>query len=145
MWKPRSSLRAVVAGLVAVGASVVLVPQAAANSFTETLGDATGETITVTYNDGDDQFCVNYAPSRVRGYYTVELRPDNPRRGPSHTFDVIQGKGTKCVSLARAYEDTPLLLQARQQLVGLRRNTLLFIVPYSEWSVSMSWADQSLC
>ena len=67
MWKPRSSLRAVVAGLVAVGASVVLVPQAAANSFTETLGDATGETITVTYNDGDDQFCVNYAPSRVRG------------------------------------------------------------------------------
>ena len=106
MWKPRSSLRAVVAGLVAVGASVVLVPQAAANSFTETLGDATGETITVTYNDGDDQFCVNYAPSRVRGYYTVELRPDNPRRGPSHTFDVIQGKGTKCVSLARAYEDT---------------------------------------
>ena len=63
MWKPRSSLRAVVAGLVAVGASVVLVPQAAANSFTETLGDATGETITVTYNDGDDQFCVNYSPS----------------------------------------------------------------------------------
>jgi len=106
MWKPRSSLRAVVAGLVAVGASVVLVPQAAANSFTETLGDATGETITVTYNDGDDQFCVNYAPSKVRGYYTVELRPDNPRRGPSHTFDVIHGTGTKCVSLARAYEDT---------------------------------------
>lgn len=54
MWKPRSSMRTVVAGLVAVGASVVLVPQIAANSFTETLGDATSETITVTYNDSDD-------------------------------------------------------------------------------------------
>ena len=106
MWKPRSSMRTVVAGLVAVGASVVLVPQTAANSFTETLGDATSETITVTYNDIDDQFCVNYASSRVRDYYMVELRPENPRRGPSHTFDVIQGKGTKCVSLAQTCEDT---------------------------------------
>ena len=96
----RDLIKTAAIGSVFVGALAVGAP-ASANSFGPT-GSGTGNLGTVSYDDGADQFC---ATATQHYGLSVELKPENSRRGPSYTIRAAQGE-TKCVSLARAYEDT---------------------------------------
>ena len=96
----RSLIKTAAIGSAFVGALAVAAP-ASANSFGPT-GSGTGNLGTVSYDDGADQFC---ATATQHYGLSVELKPENSRRGPSYTIHAAQGE-TKCVSLARAYEDT---------------------------------------
>lgn len=73
---------------------------ASANSFGPT---AQGGIAIVSYNDGRDRFCVkSLAPWGM----AFGLSPVRQGRGPSFTVRIDTYGQTKCVSLARAYEDT---------------------------------------
>ena len=96
----RNLIKTAAVGSALLGAVAVAAP-ASANSFGPT-GSGTGNLGTVSYDDGADQFC---ATATQHYGLSVELKPENSRRGPSYTIRAAQGE-TKCVSLARAYEDT---------------------------------------
>ncbi|TFH51385.1 hypothetical protein E4J66_12140 [Actinomyces viscosus] len=83
-----------------VGALAVAAPTSA-NSFGPT-DYGTGGQAMVSYNDGADRFCITNNGLLNPTY--IYIGPFNGR-GPSHFLKVYQGQ-TKCVSLARAYEDS---------------------------------------
>ena len=96
----RNLIKTAAIGSAFVGALAVAAP-ASANSFGPT-DYGTGNLGKVSYNDGSDQFC---ATATQHYGLRVEVNSENSRRGPSYTIHVNQGE-TKCVSLARAYEDS---------------------------------------
>lgn len=95
-----------------LGAIAVAAP-ASANSFGPT-DYATGGYTKVSYDDANDQFCVTGTGTDYAG---VTVAPSNGRRGPSYYVSVGPG-ATKCVSLARAFEDTRYFYQAENPLTG---------------------------
>ena len=95
-----------------LGAIAVAAP-ASANSFGPTYY-ATGGYTKVSYDDANDRFCVT---STATDYAGVTVAPSNGRRGPNYHISVGPG-ATKCVSLARAFEDTRYFYQAEDPLNG---------------------------
>ena len=95
-----------------LGAIAVAAP-ASANSFGPT-DYATGGYTKVSYDDANDQFCVTGTGTDYAG---VTVAPSNGRRGPRYYISVGPG-ATKCVSLARAFEDTRYFYQAENPLTG---------------------------
>lgn len=84
----------------AVAISLSIAPKASAKSFTSTRSGVA----LVNYNDGQDKFCVT--DRSIYGTMGFGLRPVQKGRGPSYSVILVHNGQTKCVSLARAYEDT---------------------------------------
>jgi hypothetical protein len=88
--------------VVVVGLSIAIMvgaaPAAFANSFTHSYDD-----VTFGYNDGADSFCVE--PKNGNDAH-VRMAPQVAGGGPVYDVTVPDGSW-KCLSLARAYEDTP--------------------------------------
>ena len=103
-----------------LGAAAVAAP-ASANSFGPT-DYGTGGYTKVSYDDANDQFCVTGTGTDYAG---VTVAPSNGRRGPNYHISVGPG-ATKCVSLARAFEDTRYFYQAHNPLNGGKYNPVHF-------------------
>jgi hypothetical protein len=95
----RNLIKTAAVGSALLGAVAVAAP-ASANSFGPT-DYGTGGIAMVSYKDASDQFCVKDASSYGM---TFRVAPANGR-GPSYQYYIKNGE-TKCVSLARAFEDT---------------------------------------
>ena len=95
----RNLVKTAAIGSVLVGALTVASP-ASANSFGPTTS-GTGGIAVVSYRDASDQFCVR---DTSRYGMTFRVAPANGR-GPSYQYYISNGQ-TKCLSLARAFEDT---------------------------------------
>ena len=94
------------AGLAVVVAAATLplvAGPALANSFSRDVYQGT-----VSYNDGEDRFCVKADEVNIhdRAVIEVTLTPYNTSRGPTLHFSDIDTPGNECRSLATAYEDT---------------------------------------
>jgi len=96
----RNLIKTAAVGSALLGAVAVAAP-ASANSFGPT-DYGTGGQAMVSYDDGADRFCITNEPLLPQIY--IYMGPSSGR-GQSHFFKVYQGQ-TKCVSLARAYEDS---------------------------------------
>lgn len=83
-----------------------------------------------SYNDGKDSFCVNNAGPGTSIYVT--LTPSSTKRGHVHEVSSIYAKGerTKCVSLARAYEDT----RYTASVTSFKNGVKYVATPYSFYS-----------
>lgn len=108
----RSLVKTAAVSSALLGAIAVAAP-ASANSFGPS-DYATGGYTKVSYDDANDQFCVTGTGTDYAG---VTVAPSNGRRGPSYYISVGPG-ATKCVSLARAFEDTRYFYQAENPLTG---------------------------
>ncbi|CAI7973592.1 conserved exported hypothetical protein [Frankia sp. Hr75.2] len=98
-------LKTAVVVIVVAAASFALAQPASANSFGPVaVGDGT-----VSYNDGEDQFCAQAYNTEGSRWVEVTLVPLS-RSGPSPTWrdynNSYDHPGSTCRSLATAYEDT---------------------------------------
>ena len=96
----RNLIKTAAVGSALLGAVAVAAP-ASANSFGPTDYGTYGAAM-VSYKDASDQFCVR--DTSPRGSVVFRVAPVNGR-GPSYQLRASNGE-TKCVSLARAFEDT---------------------------------------
>lgn len=99
----RSVTKAAALGATFIGTVAVAAP-ASANSFGPTY-DAYGAA-TLSYDDANDEFCVN----GLHNGMDFTVAPSKAGRGPTYNIQVNAGE-TKCVSLARAYEDSTYYYQ----------------------------------
>ena len=100
----RNLIKTAAIGSAFVGALALAAP-ASANTFEPTYNGTYGDA-TISYNDATDDFCVN-------GIYNgadFTVAPSNAGTGPTFNIRVNAGE-TKCVSLARAYEDSSYYYQ----------------------------------
>ena len=96
----RNLIKTAAVGSALLGAVAVAAP-ASANSFGPTDYGTYGAAM-VSYKDASDQFCVR--DTSPRGSVVFRVAPVNGG-GPSYQLRASNGE-TKCVSLARAFEDT---------------------------------------
>lgn len=94
------------AGAGTVAAALALTAMATpayANSFSKQVYQGS-----VSYNDGQDRFCVKADESgiRDRAVINVTLTPYSSSRGPIVGVSDVDTPGAHCGSLATAYEDT---------------------------------------
>lgn len=100
----RNLFKTAAIGSAFVGALAVAAP-ASANTFGPTYDGTFGDA-TLSYDDANDEFCVNGIYNGTK--FTVA--PSKAGRGPTYNIHVNAGE-TKCVSLARAYEDSSYYYQ----------------------------------
>ena len=100
----RNLIKTTAMGSVFIGAMALAAP-ASANSFGPTEYGTNGYAI-VSYDDANDEFCVN----GLHNGMDFTVAPSKAGRGPTYNIQVNAGE-TKCVSLARAYEDSTYYYQ----------------------------------